>query len=117
MTDARFPAAWLYNSRWKDLLVHEKWSYAAAIMWCVGEGKDGLIKQKHIDLIPDFDKSAIEVYENIGFLRITRAGDLQLCPGGEPWRKTQSLKATLDKQAEGNRKRQQAWRDRQAEQQ
>jgi hypothetical protein len=113
MSDARLKPEWLHSSRMKRLLVHERWAYVAALMWCAGEENDGVIPGTHLDLTPDGFKEAIDVYVNLDLLKKTKTG-WAMTPGGDPWWRSQITKKQAAQYAEGNRRRQARYRAKRA---
>jgi hypothetical protein len=109
MPDARFKSEWLHNSAWIRLLDFEKQSFFAALVWCAGEYNNGVIGHDDLDLIPDFEKSAIPALVGLKHLKETRTGWV-MTPFGAPWKQSQITKKQHEQYVEMNRLRQAKFR-------
>jgi hypothetical protein len=112
MTDARMPGHWLYDAS-LDGLSDRAWrTFVGSLMWSNDQGTDGHLPPRALRfLYPDGvdDATAAELID---------AGKWKRLPSGYlvlGWRDSQTLAATVQKQREHNRARQQAYRDRHAE--
>lgn len=112
MVDARLPAEWLGSIRIDKLSDRAFRILAGALMWCNGQGTDGVIPARYTKYLhPDGDDlGAFRELEDAGIWR--RADDGYVLPGwSEELR--QSTAEEVERYREGARRRQKAYRDRQ----
>ncbi len=66
MTDARYPDRWLSDRRFQRLSDSHHRAYINALTWSVSNRTDGVIEPDDLDLIPQFDKTAVRAFMAAG---------------------------------------------------
>lgn len=112
MTDARLPDSWLLAPRMERLSDRAWRTWTNALMFCNGQGTDGLVVRTSFRfLYPEgVGTDVLDELLEAELIEITDDGGLQVLN----WVGIgQSLASTVDQRRESNRKRQQAYRERQ----
>lgn len=104
MPSADLRSEWLYSSKLLRLTPVQRWSFVAALMWAVGEESDGFIGHDDLDLIPGFERTAIQPLLEQRLLAET-VGGWFVCPNGESFEKSQTTKMQLEQMRLNNRVR------------
>lgn len=104
MPSADLRSEWLYSSKLLRLTPVQRWSFVAALMWSVGEETDGFIGHDDVDLIPGFERTAIQPLLEQRLLAET-VGGWYVCPNGESFEKSQTTKKQLEQMRQNNRER------------
>lgn len=112
MVDARLPAEWLGSIRIDNLSDRAFRVLAGALMWCNGQGTDGVVPDRYTKYLhPDGDDpSAFDELERAGLWERTAEGFLLAGWSGDL---RQSTAEEVSRYREAARRRQKAYRDRQ----